>query len=83
MARKKDKMDEMLLSHTRQLLSNMKGKLTEVPDTSCECGKPVVFIFPSKKFRCTRCGCRWQLCIEVKKIIPRNEGFHTPERYSI
>ena len=68
-----DLIEEILQKHTKGLLFDLQTSLAVLPVTVCDCGKPVVFISPDKKFRCSRCGLKWQLCVEVKKILPQKK----------
>jgi hypothetical protein len=61
-------LEKMLDANKQRLQQEIVCKFTEVPLKVCECGKPTVFIFPSKKFKCSRCGRSWQLVVEVREI---------------
>jgi hypothetical protein len=60
---------EMILDKDSERLQfEIASKFTSYTSKACACGKPVVFIFPSKEFECSRCGKKWQLCVEVREV---------------
>lgn len=63
-----DKLETILDTNRERLRLEIASELTDYPSKVCTCGKPVVFIFPSKEFVCSRCGKKWQLCIDVREI---------------
>lgn len=48
-------------------VQRLKSVFAPIPNKTCDCGKPVVFIYPSTTFECTRCSTVWDLKIEVTK----------------
>ncbi len=42
-------------------------RFTKIPDTVCECGKPVVFVNGRKTYKCSRCDTEWKLTVKVEK----------------
>ena len=68
MSKSTDKLETILDTDRERLQFEIASKFTSYPSKACACGKPVVFIFPSKEFECFRCGKKWQLCIDVREV---------------
>lgn len=58
----------VLKKHDANLLQEIKSILVPVPDQECSCGKPVVFLYPSKTFKCSRCDGVWKLEVRITRI---------------
>lgn len=63
-----DELEKILDAEREHLQFEIASRFTSYPSKACACGKPVVFIFPSLEFECSRCGKKWQLCIEVHEV---------------
>lgn len=68
MSKPGDELEKILDTHRERLRFEIVRKFTDFPSKTCACGKPVVFVFPSKEFECSRCGKKWQLFVEVREI---------------
>lgn len=64
---------QFLVSKARQTAAEARALFMPVPNQACDCGKPIVFPYPKTRFKCTRCGNRWQLKISVTKITSKAE----------
>jgi len=65
--------DELVANFRMRLLQELGSKFTMIPETTCNCGKQVFFIFPHKKSVCSRCGCIHKLCVKVEKKVPETK----------
>jgi hypothetical protein len=63
-----NELDKILDADKERLQFEIASKFTSYPSKACACGKPVVFIFPSREFECSRCGKKWQLCVDVCEV---------------
>lgn len=52
----------------RRLKAELRSRFIPMPGCVCECGKAVVFPYPSRNFKCTRCGKKWKLIIKIKPV---------------
>ena len=53
---------------TTELISLLNGRVAIIPQAICPCGKPIVFTNNRKTFTCSKCGGKWELFLEIKKI---------------
>lgn len=61
------RLQRVISQNVTVLLTAIEGFMTEVPDETCKCGKPVVFAQGSRAFNCTRCGAEYELIVEIKQ----------------
>jgi hypothetical protein len=62
-----NKVKVALKSAMKALLADLSGLIVELPSAACKCGKPIVFVYPSRVSKCARCGSRWALKVEIVK----------------
>lgn len=48
-----------------QVIEGMKTNFFPIPNKTCSCGKAIVFIYPKKTFKCSRCGSKYILNITI------------------
>lgn len=70
----KKTIDEVVGQLRRDLMFQLQTQFTAVPQQVCRCGKPVVFEYPKKTFKCTRCGRKWELVVDVREKVLRGKS---------
>jgi len=58
----------------RSAVAQIVHRLTVIPQASCACGKPIVFVDGCKTFNCKRCGARYVLVVTIKQTKKPNQS---------
>ncbi|MBP9822124.1 MAG: hypothetical protein KBC81_01610 [Candidatus Pacebacteria bacterium] len=64
-----EKLQKIISESGRNLHSQIMSMFFPTPPHVCQCGKPVIFHHPSRKFNCTRCGRNYELIVEVREVV--------------
>ena len=59
---------KILSDSSARLYDELNSRFILAPSSICECGKPVVFTHPSRKFNCSRCGREYEIVVEVRQV---------------
>jgi len=65
---KSDPIEDLIASVATNLRAEISLRFVPIPSTSCECGKPVVFVHPNREFTCSRCGRKYALEIKISAM---------------
>lgn len=63
-----DRLRKVLREASSRLYNDLVYDFFPVPKKTCDCGKAVVIRCPHKQFTCSRCGSRFELIVQIRKL---------------